>query len=115
MNFLLEWFLKTMIVLATAYLLPGFRVESLFGAFVLVLVIGVLNMLVKPILFILTLPITILSLGLFIFILNAIMLSLAVWFVPGVSSSSFITTLLASVIISLGSWFVSGLTKKSKD
>jgi len=115
MSLLLEWFLKTLIILMTAYLLPGFRVESLFGAFVLVVVLGVLNVLVKPVLFILTLPATILSLGLFIFILNALVLSLAVWFVPGVSSVSFLTTLLASIIISIGSWFVSGLMKKSKD
>jgi len=115
MSLLLEWFFKTLIILLTAYLLPGFRVESIFGAFVLVVVLGVLNVLVKPVLFILTLPATILSLGLFIFILNALVLSLAVWFVPGVSSISFMTTLLASIIISVGSWFVSGLTKNSKE
>lgn len=114
MNFLVEWLLKTLIVLATAYLLPGFHVESILGAFVLVLVVGVLNILVKPILFILTLPVTIMTLGLFIFILNAIVLSLAVLLVPGVSSRSFMTTLLASIIISIGSWFVTSVAKSRK-
>ena len=112
MGILIEWVLKTLIVLATAYLLPGFHVQSLFGAFVLVLAVGVLNILVKPILFVLTLPVTIMTLGLFIFILNAIVLSMAVWLVPGVASNSFLTTLLASVIISVGSWLISGVTKE---
>jgi len=101
METLISWILRALVILATAYLVPGFRVDSFGGAMVLVLVLGLFNVLVKPILFILTLPINILTLGLFTLVINAIVLQIALKVVPGVGSASFGATLIASIVMSL--------------
>lgn len=101
MRLIIEWLIKALVILATAYLIPGFHVNSFGGAFVLVLVLTLLNILVKPLLILLTLPINIMTLGIFTLIINAIVLQLAVGIVPGISSDSFATTFLASIIMSL--------------
>ena len=108
----MNWLLRGLVILATAYLVPGFLVTSFMGALVLVLILSLLNILVKPILFILTLPINILTLGLFTLIINALVLQLALKFVPGVSSNSFTTTLLASIVMSVLSMIVGKMIGK---
>lgn len=112
MDNLFSWLLRAMVILATAYLVPGFRVPGFMGALVLVLVLSLLNVLVKPILLLLTLPINILTLGLFTFVINALVLQLAMKVVPGVSSDSFRTTLIATVVISLLSMAVGKMIGK---
>ena len=111
MNTLVNWVLRALVILATAYLVPGFVVGDLMSALVLVLILGLFNILVKPILLLLTLPINILTLGLFTLVINAIVLQLAIRFVPGVSSASFGTTLIASIVMSVLSMVVGGLVK----
>ena len=111
MNTLFSWILRALVILATAYLVPGFVVTDFMSALVLVLILGLFNILVKPILLLLTLPINILSLGLFTLIVNAIVLQLAIKFVPGVASDSFTTTLIASLIMSVLSMVVGGFVK----
>ncbi len=106
MEILMSWILRALVILATAYLVPGFVVTSFMGALVLVLVLGLFNVLIKPILLILTLPINILTLGLFTLVINAIVLQIALKFVPGVESNSFTTTLLASIVMSILSMIV---------
>jgi len=101
MEILTSWILRALVILVTAYLVPGFVVESFMGALVLVLVLGLFNILVKPILFLLTLPINILTLGLFTLIINAMVMQLALKVVPGVRSESFTTTLIASIVMSV--------------
>lgn len=112
MDNLISWVLRAMVILATAYLVPGFVVSGFIGALVLVLVLSLLNVLIKPILFLLTLPINILTLGLFTFIINAIVLQLAMKVVPGVGSDSFKTTLIATLVMSLMSMAVGRLIGK---
>lgn len=112
MDNLISWLLRAMVIMATAYLVPGFKVAGFMGALVLVLVLSLLNILVKPILFLLTLPINILTLGLFTFIINAIVLQLAMKVVPGVSSDSFKTTLIATLVMSLLSMAVGRMIGK---
>lgn len=108
----MNWLLRALVILATAYLVPGFQVAGIMGALVLVLVLSILNVLIKPILFLLTLPINILTLGLFTFIVNAVVLQLALNVVPGVSSNSFKTTIVATIVISLLSMAVGRMTGK---
>ena len=93
------------VVMAAAFMglaqtLPGFRVSgwvpALFGAVIL----AVVNTLVKPVLFVLTLPFTILTLGLFLLVLNAVMLQLTAWLVPGVSVDGWGTALVGAIILS---------------
>lgn len=112
MDNLISWVLRAMVIMATAYLVPGFAVSGIMGALVLVLVLSLLNILVKPILFLLTLPINILTLGLFTFIINAMVLQLALNVVPGVSSSSFKITLVATLVMSILSMVVGRLVGK---
>jgi putative membrane protein len=109
MDTLTSWIVRALVILATAYLVPGFQVSDFMGALVLVVVLGLFNILVKPILLLLTLPINILTLGLFTLIINAIVLQFALSVVPGVHSDSFTTTLIASIVMSVLSMVVGGV------
>jgi len=88
-------------LLAISNLDLGITVESFYIALIAVLVLSVLNALVRPILFILTFPITILSLGLFIFVINASLFYFATTFIEGFDVTSFWTALLGSILLSL--------------
>ena len=101
MNFLLSWLISTLAIIITAYLLPGVQVDNLFAAFVAALVIGVFNAILRPILIILTLPLTIFTLGLFALVINAVLILLADIIVPGFGVDSFWWALLFSVILSV--------------
>ena len=86
------------------HLVGGFAIQSFGSALALAAVLGLLNVVLKPILILLTLPLTIMSLGLFLFVLNALTLQIAGSLVSGVSISSFGSALLCSLIISIVSW-----------
>lgn len=101
MKILAEWLLKAIILLLTSYLIPGFRIDSYLTAFLVALVLGILNLLIKPILTLFTLPLTILTLGLFTFVINALLLLIASEFVPGFHIASFGTAIIAAITISL--------------
>lgn len=111
MDTLTAWILRAIMVMATAYLIPGFWVTSFWGALVLVLVLGLLDKILKPILLIFTLPINVLTLGLFTIVINAIVLQLAIRLVPGVGSESFATTLIASVVMGIMSVLAGSVVK----
>ena len=75
-------------VLITAYILPGVKVDSYFTALAVAVILGIVNTVLKPILIIITLPIAILTLGLFTFVINALMIELVAAIVPGFTVSS---------------------------
>lgn len=106
MQLLAKWITNVLVLLITAYLVPGFSISSYVTAFLVVIVIAVLNTLIKPILIIFTLPINILTLGLFTFIINAIILELASLFVKGFVIESFGTAIIASIIMTAVSFVV---------
>lgn len=93
-------------VLISAYLLPGVEVESFVTALVVAFVLGILNMLLKPLLIVLTIPVTIMSLGLFLLVINAFIVQIAAHFVRGFVVQGFWWALLFSIILSLVSWFL---------
>src|SRR5262245_38832442 len=101
MSLLLYFLVMAAAMLGLSKVMPGFQVTgwipALFGAVVL----AVVNTIVKPILFVLTLPFTIITLGLFLLVLNAICLWLAQRLVPGFEIHGFLTTLLASIILAV--------------
>ncbi len=101
MKFIVELLIKAFILLVTTRLVPGFTIDSWTTALIVALVLALLNTFIKPILVLLTLPATILSLGLFLFIINAILLMIAASFVNGFTVDSFMTALVASVVITL--------------
>jgi len=94
------------VVIAAAFLVmsrfvPGVHVSGWGPALIAAVVLGLLNVIVKPILFVLTLPFTIVTLGLFLFVLNAIVIGLTAWLVPGFDLAGFVPALLVSIVISL--------------
>jgi putative membrane protein len=94
-----------------AYLVPGFTINSWPTLLVMAIVWGLLNLLVKPILMLLTLPINVLTLGLFTFVVNAILLLIMSAIVPGFHVAGFGTALIAAIILSLVNML---LSKKSR-
>ncbi|OGG02249.1 hypothetical protein A2W14_05160 [Candidatus Gottesmanbacteria bacterium RBG_16_37_8] len=111
MKFLIDLLIRAMVLLLTAYLLPGFKIDSYTTALFIAIVLAILNILVKPLLIILTLPVTILTLGLFYFVINAILLVIASKFIDGFKIDSFTTAIIASIIIAIISALVNSIIK----
>jgi putative membrane protein len=103
---LTRWLIITVAILVASAILPGIHVESLLTAIVAAAILGVINTFLRPVLLILTLPLTILTLGVFAFILNALMLLLVAYFVPGFEIEGFLWAFLGSLIISIVNWIV---------
>jgi len=106
LNILIDWCISALVILVVAYILPGVTVSGFFVALVVALVLGLINALVRPVLIVLTLPITVFTLGLFIFVINALLIMLAAAMVPGFIVSSFWWALLFSLILSIANSFV---------
>lgn len=104
MRLLVKWIVTTAAILISAYLLPGVSIRSIGAALVAALVLGLINAIVRPILVVLTFPITIVTLGLFIFILNALLVLLTSAIVPGFQVQSFLWALLFSLVFSIVSF-----------
>ncbi len=104
---LLRWFILSVAIMAAAHLFPGIQVSNFGTALFAALVLGILNAFFRPILFILTLPINILTLGLFTFVINAILLMMTSGVIGGLQVEGFGSALLGSLIISLVSWLLS--------
>jgi len=99
MNILIGWILNALAIFAAAYLLPGVTVDTYVTALLLSFILGLINSVLKPILVILTLPITILTLGLFVFVINALLILLADYFVTGFTVANFWWALLFSLVL----------------
>ncbi len=101
MKLLLRWFLLAAALLLVAHLYPGVKVASFGSALLAAFVLGLLNTLVRPLLVLLTLPVTVLTLGLFLFVINAAMFWSAAELLSGLSVTGFGAALVGSVIYSL--------------
>ncbi|RYF82700.1 MAG: phage holin family protein [Comamonadaceae bacterium] len=101
MRLILQWLLSALALLAVTYLYSGVRVDSFTSALIAAAVIGLLNMIVRPVLVVLTLPVTIVTLGLFLFIINALMFWSASGLLGGFHVNGFWAALLGSLIYSL--------------
>lgn len=104
---LIRWLLLTVSIILTSYLVDGIYVESFFSALFAALVLGILNALFRPVLIVITLPINILTLGLFTFVINALLLKMVSGVVPGFHVYGFWSAVFGSLIISLVSWLLS--------
>src|SRR5258708_11384971 len=98
---ILNWLANALVIMVAAYVLPGVHVENLWTALLVALVMGILNILIKPLLIVLTLPITIVTFGLFLLVINALMVLLASHIVPGFKVDGFWWALLFSIFVSL--------------
>ena len=101
MKLILNWFSSAAALLGVAYLYPGVAIGSFVGALIAVAVLGALNLVVRPILVLLTLPATVLTLGLFLFVVNALMFWAAASLVPGLRVDGFVAALIGSLIYSV--------------
>ncbi len=99
--FLVTWLLTAIALMITAYIVPGFTVTNFVAALVAAIVLGLVNAIVKPILIILTLPLTLVTLGLFLFVINGITILIAGAITPGFSIAGFGQALIGSIVLTL--------------
>ncbi|MDV2116904.1 phage holin family protein [Alcaligenes faecalis] len=112
MTLLLVWILNAVALLVVAYILPGIVVASFGSALIAALVLGLLNTLVKPLLVVLTLPITIVTLGLFLLVLNALVFWFAGSILKGFQVEGFWWAVIGAIVYSLVAGLLSGLLIK---
>lgn len=106
-GFLLRLLISALGLWLASAVVPGVYVAGVGTLLIAALLLGVVNAIVRPVLVILTLPITIVTLGLFLFVVNAAMLGLVAWLLPGFAITGFWPALGASVVVSLVSWLAS--------
>lgn len=103
MKFVIQILIVAGALLLCAYIIPGIEVSSIYIALVAAFILGLLNLVVRPILFVLTLPITLITFGLFAFVLNALIFMFAASFIDGFEVDGFIPALLGSLVVSIAS------------
>lgn len=110
---LVRWLLNALALLVVAYVFPGWiHLDGLLAAVVAAVLLGIVNAFIRPVALVLTLPLNIVTLGLFTFVVNAVMLLLVAWILPGMEVHGFIAAVLASVAISIVSGAVSWLIRR---
>lgn len=112
---LTRWLVITAAILLSSLLVPGIRVDSTLTAFLAAGVLGLINIFIKPVLLILTLPLNIITLGFFSFIINAFLLKLVAYFVTGFEVNGFLAALLGALVISLVNWLANRFIVRTKN
>ena len=113
MTLLLVWLVNTVSLIAVAYLMPSIKVDTFVTALIAALVLGLVNAIIRPVLVLLTLPVTLLTLGLFIFVINGLLFWAVGSFVKGFVVDGFWAGFLGAIVYSLISWVLSALLLKS--
>lgn len=112
MRLLLVWLVNTASLIAVAYLMPSISVASFTTALVAALILGLVNTIIRPILVVLTLPATILTLGLFIFVINGLLFWMVGSWIEGFRVEGFWAAVLGAIVYSIVSWALSALVLK---
>jgi len=112
MRLLIKWLILTLAVLLAAYLLEGIKVSGFFSAFLAAAMLGFLNVFFRPVLILLTLPVNILTLGLFTFLINALILKMTSGVIPGFEVHGFWTAVLGALLISGVNWLLNAFFEK---
>ncbi len=115
MRFLIKWLILTLSVLLAAYLLEGIKVSGFFSALMAAAMLGFLNVFFRPILLVLTLPVNLLSLGLFTFLINALILKMASGIIPGFEVQGFWTAVFGALLISIANGLLNALLSKGNN
>ena len=108
LSMILKWLVFALIIMLVGWIIPGFDVQNIWAALIAVVVIALINAFIKPLILLLTLPINILTLGIFTLVINALLFMFAAYLVPGINVDGFWSALLASLLISI---FSIGLSK----
>lgn len=109
MKWIITLFLNSMALLIADFLIPGFHIKGFFSALLAAVVLGLVNTIIRPVLVVLTLPITFFTLGFFIFIINAITFMIAARLVPGFTVYSFWGAFWGALVTSAISWILNGI------
>jgi len=109
MQIIINWIVSALVILAIAYILPGVGVSSFWVALVVALVLGLINAFIRPIVLLLTLPINLLTLGLFTLVIDTVLILLAAWIVTGFDIGSFWWAFIFSIAL----WVVNMFIKKT--
>ena len=115
MNLLVRWLVNTVALFIVVKIVPHFHCRSIVSLAVAALVLGLLNAIIRPILFVLTLPLTIVTLGLFLLVLNGIMLELVTWLVPGFRVDSFGWAIVGALVLTVISFFTSRIGESRRE
>ncbi len=108
MDLVIRWILYTLALIFVSWIVPGIEVSSFLHAMLVVIIIALINTFIKPFVQIITLPVNIITLGLFSFVINALLLMLAGFLSPGFEVEGFLSALIGSIILSL---FTLGIRK----
>ena len=114
MKLILRLILNSFTLLIVSYIIPGFIFETLWDVLVAVIIMGVINTFIKPVLQIVFIPLTIITLGLTAFLINVVLLWAVSFIVPGFSIESFFTAIMASIAITLVTIFLNRLGERKK-
>lgn len=109
MHILIQWLVNALAIYATAHILDGIHVKSFGAAIVVALVLGLINTIVRPVLLFFSIPFIIVTLGLFLLVINALLLLFSASLVSGFSIDSFGWAIAGSIVISAISWILSSL------
>ena len=101
LNILVRWVLFSLLIIFVSWIIPGIEVENFLSAMLVCVILALINTFIKPFIQLISLPVTIITLGLFSFVINALMLMLAGWVTPGFEVEGFLSALIGSVILSL--------------
>lgn len=104
MKTLLHFVVSAIAILISAYLLPGVYVNGILAAFILAVILGVINTFIRPVLVVLTLPLSIVTLGLFVLVINALLVMLASYIVPGFEVAGFWYAFLFGIVLAVVSY-----------
>lgn len=111
---LLVWLVNTAALIAVAYLMPSISVASFWTALVAALILGLLNAVIRPVLILLTLPVTVLTLGLFILVINGLLFWFVGSFVEGFAVGGFWSGFFGAILFSIVSWALSALVFRDR-
>ncbi len=106
---IIKWVFFALALMLTAWLIPGISVSSIWAAMFACVIIAIINIFIKPVIMLLTLPVNIVTIGLFTLVINALLFMLAGWIAPGLAVDGFLSALFGSVIFSVLSLIVSKL------
>lgn len=115
MKLLLKWLIMAVSIVIAAYFIPGVRVGSFLSAVWVALFLGVVNVLVRPVLIFITLPINVLTLGLFTFVINAALILLASSVIKGFEVSGFWWAVLYSIVLSIVNYLINLIIQPDRD
>jgi len=110
MGIVIRLIINALAIFFAAQILPGITVEGLYASLIVAIVLSIVNTFIKPLLLLFTLPLTVLTLGLFTFVINALVIMIVDYFVPGFTVDGFVSALIFSFVLSIMNsiliWFV---------